>query len=251
VAYEDRRKCKVNPDRSTPPRPELLFNHLQFKLAASNLSADRTVGRRGGCSVVGRLWVSGCGVVGEFFGFGCGVRGLGGFSVWAMANQAISKQARRAAREAAAAAQEELARRTRANVEDLATFFSAREREEAVESWLAARVQDVMAQAAVRRRQARVAGGRALRAMRERGQSLREIAGMAGVGEKTVRALIREADAAGDAPVLPPGDADRGGDGDGAQGAPVGARAGGPQVSESDQLGDGLVGAGVWGRAQV
>lgn len=40
-----------------------------------------------------------------------------------MANRAITKQARRAAWEAAVAAQEELARCTRANVEDLATFF--------------------------------------------------------------------------------------------------------------------------------
>jgi hypothetical protein len=51
-----------------------------------------------------------------------------------MANKAITKEARRAARAAAVAAQEELARRTRANVEDLATFFSARDRADAVES---------------------------------------------------------------------------------------------------------------------
>lgn len=38
-----------------------------------------------------------------------------------------------------AAAQEELARRTPASVEDLATFFSAYERTEAVDEWLAAR----------------------------------------------------------------------------------------------------------------
>ncbi|MDT5225345.1 MAG: hypothetical protein QOG19_2752 [Mycobacterium sp.] len=50
-----------------------------------------------------------------------------------MANTVISKQARRAAREAATAAQEQLVRRTRANVEDLATFFSARERADAVD----------------------------------------------------------------------------------------------------------------------
>jgi hypothetical protein len=61
--------------------------------------------------------------------------------LWFMGNKAITKEARRAAREAAAAAQEELARRTRASVEDLAAFFSARERADAVDEWLGERQQ--------------------------------------------------------------------------------------------------------------
>ncbi|MGO9352700.1 MAG: hypothetical protein ACLP3C_18465, partial [Mycobacterium sp.] len=89
-----------------------------------------------------------------------------------MANRAITKEARRAAREAAAASQEELLRRTRANVEDLAAFFSAREREDAIETWLTERVNGVLAQAARRRSKARVSAGGALRAMRERGENL-------------------------------------------------------------------------------
>jgi hypothetical protein len=117
-----------------------------------------------------------------------------------MGNKAITKEARRAARSAAAASQEELARRTRANVEDLAAFFSARERAEAVDEWLAERRQALREQAAQRRGQQRVQCGRALHAMRERGESLREIARMAGVPDKTVRELIREAEAA-----APPG----------------------------------------------
>ncbi|MGO9034805.1 MAG: hypothetical protein ACLP4W_30640 [Mycobacterium sp.] len=100
-------------------------------------------------------------------------------------------------------AQEELLRRTRANVEDLAAFFSAREREDAVEAWLTERVNGVLAQAARRRSKARVSAGGALRAMRDRGESLREIARMAGVAEKTARELIREADAAPDAAAMP------------------------------------------------
>jgi hypothetical protein len=114
-----------------------------------------------------------------------------------MANKVISKEARRAAREAAAASQEELARRTRANVEDLAAFFSARERAEKVDEWLAERQQALGGQAAQRRGEQRVQCGRALRSMRERGESLREIARMAGATDKTVRELIREAEAAG------------------------------------------------------
>jgi hypothetical protein len=112
-----------------------------------------------------------------------------------MTNKAITKEARRAAREAAAAAQEELARRTRANVEDLATFFSARERADAVDEWLAERQQLLREQAAQRRGEQRVQCGRPLRAMRDRGETVREIARMAGVAQKTVREMIKEADA--------------------------------------------------------
>lgn len=113
-----------------------------------------------------------------------------------MANTVISKQARRAAREAASAARDELVRRTRANVEDLGRYFSARERVEAVDGWLEAR-QQVLREDAERRRGAqRVVCGQALAAMRDRGESLREIARMADVSEKQARELIREAEAA-------------------------------------------------------
>ena len=93
--------------------------------------------------------------------------------------------------------------RTRANVEDLAAFFSARERADSVDEWLSQRQQALREQAAQRRGEQRVLCGRALRAMRERGESVREIAGMAGVTEKTVRELIREAEAAAPAGEAP------------------------------------------------
>ncbi|MBY0443552.1 MAG: hypothetical protein K2Q25_15700 [Mycobacteriaceae bacterium] len=116
-----------------------------------------------------------------------------------MGNKAITKGARRAAREAAVAAQEELARRTRANVADLAVFFSARERADAVDEWLAERQQALWDQATQRRGEQRVQCGQALRSMRDRGENVREIARMTGVAEKNVRELIREADAAANA----------------------------------------------------
>jgi len=50
-----------------------------------------------------------------------------------MGNSATTKAARRAAREAAVAAQAELVRRTRANVEDLVAYFSAQQRAGAVD----------------------------------------------------------------------------------------------------------------------
>lgn len=110
-----------------------------------------------------------------------------------MGNGVVSKAARKAARVAASAAAEELARRTRANMEDLATFFSAREREEAVEGWLAEKLGGLREQAGARRGEQRRQCGAALGAMRDRGESVREIARMAGVSENTVRELIRAA----------------------------------------------------------
>jgi hypothetical protein len=117
-----------------------------------------------------------------------------------MANAATTKAARRAAREAAVAAQEELARRTRANMEDLAVFFSARERADSVDQWLAERVAVLQSQAVARRDEHRRRCGLALRSMRDRGQSVREIAAMAGLGEKAVRDLIQMATASNGAP---------------------------------------------------
>ncbi len=92
------------------------------------------------------------------------------------------------------AAQEELARRTKANVEDLATFFSAHERAEAVQEWLRERTEALREQAAERREEQRRQCGVALRSMRDRGESLREIAKMAGIAEKSVRELIKIAE---------------------------------------------------------
>jgi hypothetical protein len=111
-----------------------------------------------------------------------------------MGNKTVSKQARRAAREAAAAAAEEIIRRTKANVEDLAAFFDARDRAEAVDVWLAERHQALTEQAAQRRAGQRLACGTALRSLRDRGETPREIARMAGISEKAVRELIREAE---------------------------------------------------------
>jgi hypothetical protein len=103
--------------------------------------------------------------------------------------------ARQAARQAATAAQEAIAARTRLNTEDLASFFSAQERNHSVDQWLAERIAAVRAQADERRAEHRRAAGAALVAMRRRGETVREIARMAGVGEKTARELMRCAEA--------------------------------------------------------
>jgi hypothetical protein len=111
----------------------------------------------------------------------------------AMASSATTKAARRAAREAVVAAQADLARRTRANMDDLAVFLSARQRADAVDDWFNERVAALKAQADERRAGQRRECGVALAAMRERGESIRDIARMAGIGDKTVRELIRSA----------------------------------------------------------
>jgi len=57
-----------------------------------------------------------------------------------MASSATTKAARQAAREATIAAQQAVAARTRANMDDLTVFFSARQRADAVDDWFAERV---------------------------------------------------------------------------------------------------------------
>jgi len=104
--------------------------------------------------------------------------------------------AREAARRAAEAAQEAIAARTRRNTEDLAAYFSALERGRTVDDWLEERMAVLRAQAEGRRVEHRRACGAALAAMRERGESVRDIARMAGIGENAARELMRLARAA-------------------------------------------------------
>ena len=110
-----------------------------------------------------------------------------------MASGATTKAARRAAREAVVAAQADLARRNRANMDDLAVFLSARQRADAVGEWFNERVAALKVQADERRAAQVRECGAALRAMKARGESIRDIARMAGIGEKMVRELIRSA----------------------------------------------------------
>jgi hypothetical protein len=110
-----------------------------------------------------------------------------------MASSATTKAARKAAREATIAAQEAVARRTRANMDDLTVFFSARQRADAVDDWLTERVEALKVQADERRSAQLRECGAALRAMKDRGETLREIAQMAGITEKSARELIRSA----------------------------------------------------------
>jgi hypothetical protein len=102
-------------------------------------------------------------------------------------------EARKAARRAQAAAQAAAAERARLNVEDLATFFTEQGRASAVDVWLAGQEAKLRLAADRRRASHRRAAGLALRAIRERGESVKSVAALAGVSENLVRGLIREA----------------------------------------------------------
>jgi hypothetical protein len=104
------------------------------------------------------------------------------------------KAARKAARESALAANADLARRTKLNVEDLTRFFASTSRADGVDEWLAARVAALQEQAARRREAERRQAGAALAAMRERGEQVRDIARLAQISDKLVRELIRLAE---------------------------------------------------------
>lgn len=120
-----------------------------------------------------------------------------------MATGTVTKAARQAAAAAAKEVQKELQERARGNTADLAKFLSAREREDGVDEWLSNRQQELKEEATRRRRAERVAAGRALRSMRDRGEGMPVIVRMAGIPEKLVRELIREAQAAPDDEAVP------------------------------------------------
>ena len=76
-------------------------------------------------------------------------------------------------------------------MDDLAVFLSARQRADAVDEWLKGKVAGLQEHAEQRRAGQLRQCGAALGAMRERGESVRDIARMAGISEKAVRELIR------------------------------------------------------------
>ena len=68
-----------------------------------------------------------------------------------MATTTSAKAARKAARESALAANADLVRRTKLNVEDLTRFFASMSRADGVDDWLAEKVAALKEQAAKRR----------------------------------------------------------------------------------------------------
>jgi hypothetical protein len=93
--------------------------------------------------------------------------------------------ARKAARRAQASALAAAAERARLNVEDLATFFAARSRADDVDEWFLHQEARLRAEAEHRRC-----------AHRQRGETTKSVAVLAGVSETVVRGFIKEAGAA-------------------------------------------------------
>ena len=94
---------------------------------------------------------------------------------------------------AQAAAAEERKRREIANVGDLTTFVVETAKLDGVDEWEAERLAKVRADAQARRDRHRVNAGRALQAMRLRGESIAAIGQQAGVSAATVRVFLQAA----------------------------------------------------------
>ena len=123
-------------------------------------------------------------------------KGTSGPKVWRMGGSTRKVDARKAARRAQASALAAAAERARLNVEDLATFFAARSRADDVDEWFLHQEARLRAEAEHRRCAHRRAAGAALRAIRERGETTKSVAVLAGVSETVVRGFIKEAGAA-------------------------------------------------------
>ena len=107
-----------------------------------------------------------------------------------------SKSAVKAAREAVRASQREVLERAARNADDLAVFYSSQERLDVVDEWLESKMAALREQAEAKRAGHRRAAGGALRALRDRGETVRDIGGLAGITEKSARELIRRAEEA-------------------------------------------------------
>ena len=102
-------------------------------------------------------------------------------------------EARAALLKAQAAAAEERKRREVANVGDLTTFVVETAKLDGVGEWERSRLEKVRSDAEARRERHRAAAGRALQAMRLRGESIASIAQQAGVSVAAVRGFLQAA----------------------------------------------------------
>ena len=103
-------------------------------------------------------------------------------------------RARLLERQQAAAAEREA--RERANIGDLTEFTVRAAQADQVDEWLAARIDKLKGEAERRRHRHRVAAGKALHAMRLRGETVTAIAAHTGLSLSRVREFLRVAAAA-------------------------------------------------------
>jgi hypothetical protein len=101
------------------------------------------------------------------------------------------KMARARLVEAQAAAAAEREARERQNIEDLAVFMVSTAKADGVDEWLEDRIEKARQQAEVRRLAHRVEAGKALQAMRFRGETVSGIATQAGITPARVREYLK------------------------------------------------------------
>jgi hypothetical protein len=98
-------------------------------------------------------------------------------------------RARLLERQQAAAADREA--RERANLADLTEFTVRSAQLDEVDEWLAKRIEKAKAEAEQRRQRFRLAAGKALHAMRLRGESVASIAAQTGIAQGRVREFVK------------------------------------------------------------
>lgn len=101
------------------------------------------------------------------------------------------KTARARLLEVQAAAAAERVARERQNIEDLAMFMVSTAKADGVDEWLDAQIEKVREQAAARRLKFRGEAGKALQAMRFRGETVSGIAAQAGITPARVREYLK------------------------------------------------------------
>lgn len=116
-----------------------------------------------------------------------------GVSIWPMEKTTSRKlaRARLLERQQAAAAAREA--RERANIGDLTDFTVRAAQADEVDAWLTGRIEKLKAEGERRRQTHRVAAGKALQAMRLRGESVSAIAAQTGMSLGRVREFMRVA----------------------------------------------------------
>ncbi|SKS73489.1 Uncharacterised protein [Mycobacteroides abscessus subsp. bolletii] len=108
-----------------------------------------------------------------------------------MANKRTMEQARKEARARLVREQQDKAERDRKSVDDAARIVLARTRAEEVDEWQAKQVAAVAVEADRKRREHQDSARLAVERMRERGDTIKSIATLAGVSEGEIRKLSR------------------------------------------------------------
>lgn len=108
-----------------------------------------------------------------------------------MANKRTMEQARKEARARLVREQQDKAERDRKSVDDAARIVLARTRAEEVDEWQAKQIAAVAIEADRKRREHQDSARLAVERMRERGDTIKAIAALAGVSEGEIRKLTR------------------------------------------------------------